>query len=306
MLKARDVRATYFLRSTVTTRRKWRQVTVVGCGLIGSSFALALKRAQMAERVLGLDTSASVLDEARARGVIDDVDDALSVGGVSTSDLVYLATPVLEIVRFMGERLVQTKPGAIITDAGSTKRLVCRAATEHFPPDRYFIGGHPIAGSHQSGVNHARADLFKEATYVLTTDNSPSQSESFNRVRETVEALGCRVKLMTAVGHDRALALVSHLPQLVSSALAKTVNEQDDAATLLALAGPGYKDMTRLADSSWLMWRDVLVSNPAEIATALDLIIEKLGSFRDELKRFEARDNAEFDLLRQFFRDEPF
>lgn len=289
----------------MTTRRMWKQVTVVGCGLIGSSFALALKRAQLAERVLGFDISASVLDEAQARGVIDDVDDAFGVGDVSTSDLVYLATPFLEIVRFMRERIAQTKPGAIITDAGSTKRLVCRAAAEYLPPDRYFIGGHPIAGSHHSGVNHARADLFKEATYVLTTDNSSPQSEYFNRVRETVEALGCRVKLMTAVDHDRALALVSHLPQLVSSALAKTVKEQDDAVTLLALAGPGYKDMTRLADSSWLMWRDVLASNSAEIAAALDLIIDKLSSFRDELKRFEARDNAEFDLLRQFFRDEP-
>ena len=287
----------------VTTKHKWGQVTVVGCGLIGSSFAVALKQNQLAERVLGWDTSTSALAEAQARGVIDDVDEAFSVGGVSTSDLVYLATPVLEIVRFMRERIAQTKPGAVITDAGSTKRLVCRAAEEHLPPNRYFIGGHPIAGSHHSGVNHARPDLFTAATYVLTNENSSTQSESFKRVRETVEALGCRVEMMTAVDHDRALALISHLPQLVSSALAKTVTEQDDATTLLTLAGPGYKDMTRLADSSWSMWRDVVATNPAEIATALDLMVEKLSSARDELHRFGTEDVSEFTALRRLFQD---
>ena len=287
----------------MTPEQKWKQVTVIGCGLIGSSFALTLKHNRVCERVLGWDTSASVLDQAAALGVIDNVDDAFSVGDVSTSDLIYLATPVLEIVRFMRERIPQTKPSAIITDAGSTKRLVCRAAEEHLPPDRYFIGGHPIAGSHHSGVNHARSDLFRDATYVLTTDNSPPQSESFNLMRETVEALGARVKLMTAVDHDRVMAFVSHLPQLVSSALARTVTEQDDAASLLALAGPGYKDMTRLADSSWSMWRDLLATNRAEIATALDLIVEKLGSARDELNRLSPRDRAEFDLLRKLFQE---
>jgi len=287
----------------VTTKPKWKQVTVVGCGLIGSSFALALKHEQICDRVLGWDTSASVLEEAQARGVIDDVDDAFSSGNISTSDLIYLATPVREIIRFMCERIAQTKPGAIITDAGSTKRLVCDAAEEHLPPNRFFVGGHPIAGSHHSGVNHARPDLFTDATYVLTNQNSRPQSESFSRVRQTVEALGSRVKMMTAIDHDRALALISHLPQLVSSALAKTTTEQDDAATFLALAGPGYKDMTRLADSSWSMWGDVLATNPNEIAKALDLMIERLTSARDELHRFGTDQASEFHALRKIFRD---
>jgi prephenate dehydrogenase len=108
---------------------------------------------------------------------------------------------------------------------------------------------------------------------------------------------------MTAVDHDRVLAFVSHLPQLVSSALARTVNQRDDAASLLALAGPGYKDMTRLAASSWSTWRNVLATNSAEIATALDLIVEKLSSARDELNQVGARDGAEFDLLRKLFQE---
>ncbi|HSQ21156.1 MAG TPA: prephenate dehydrogenase/arogenate dehydrogenase family protein [Blastocatellia bacterium] len=288
--------------SFVTTPgQELKQVTVVGCGLIGSSFALALKKNQACDRILGWDTSASILNEALEMGVIDDVDHAFSAGNVSASDLIYLAMPILQIVRFMREGILQTKSGAIITDAGSTKGVICRAAAEHLPDNRHFIGGHPIAGSHLSGVRHASAELFSGATYVLTTDNLAKGSKPFNRVHETVEALGARVKLMSAFDHDRLLALVSHLPQLLSSALARTVAEQHDAAALIALAGPGYKDTTRLAGSSWSMWSDVLATNSAEIATALDLIIRKLISVRNELHRFRTPDDSELDALRKLF-----
>ena len=285
----------------MTTKQKWKQVTIVGCGLIGSSFALALKRSKLCERVLGWDISATVLNEALKLGVIDGLDHAFPAGDISDSDLIYLATPILQIVRFLRERIPQTMPGAIITDAGSTKRAIRKAAKEYLPDNRHFIGGHPIAGSHLSGVRYASADLFIAATYVLTTDNSAPGSQPFGLLRETVEALGAHVKLMTAADHDRALALTSHLPQLLSSSLAKTIVEQDDAAELIALAGPGYKDMTRLAESSWSMWRDVLATNPTEIGTALDLIVEKLSSARDELHRFRTEDDSEFNALRKLF-----
>jgi len=287
----------------VTTTQRWKQVTIVGCGLIGSSFALALKRANLCERVLGWDTSTSALEEALTLGVIDHVDHAFSAGDISRSDLIYLAMPVLQIVSLLHERTSQIKPGAIITDAGSTKGAICRAAEECVPCDRHFIGGHPIAGSHLSGAKHASADLFTGATYVLTTDDSATESKSLDQVRATVEAIGAHVRLMSAVDHDRALALISHLPQLLSSVLAKSIAEQSDASTLLALAGSGYRDMTRVALSSWSMWRDVFATNPAEIATALDLIVEKLSSARDELNRFGTEHDSEFDTLRKLFQD---
>lgn len=287
----------------MTPKQTWAQVTIVGCGLIGSSFALALKRSKICGRVLGWDSSPSVLEEAVALGVIDDVDHAFRVNDVSASDLIYLATPVLQIVRFMRERSSQTKSAAIITDAGSTKGIICRAAKEYLPDNRHFIGGHPISGSHLSGVKHARADLFTETTYLLTTGNSAPGTRPFNRVRETIEALGARVKLMSAVEHDRALAWVSHLPQLLASALATTVVAQDDATAMLDLAGPGYKDMTRLAESSWSMWRDILVTNPSEISTALELVVKNLNSARDELHQFGTGDDPEFDVLRKLFKD---
>jgi prephenate dehydrogenase len=277
-------------------------VTVIGCGLIGSSFALALRKGRAVERVLGWDSSSLVLNDALKLGVIDDVDQAFASGEVTQSDLIYLAMPVSHNIRFLRERIPQTKPGAIITDAGSTKRLVCQAARDYLPDNRHFVGGHPIAGSHHSGVRHAKRDLFAGATYVLTDDNSAPETESFNRLQETVEALGAQVKVLSSVDHDRALALVSHLPQLLSSALATTVAEQQDAAALIALAGPGYKDMTRLAESSWSMWCDVFDTNPAEIAMALNLLIEKLTLARNALNGSSARGDSELPALRELFK----
>ena len=386
------------------TKHKWDQVTVVGCGLIGSSFALALRRSGACERILGWDSSPAALKEALAVGAIDGADQNLAAGDISASDLVYLAMPVLEIVRFLREHGSEIRHGAIITDAGSTKMLICDAAA-HLPAGFHFIGGHPIAGSHLSSAAHARADLFEDTTYVLTTDYSNPNGEPFTRLQETIEGLGARLELMTAADHDRTLALVSHLPQLVSSALAATVRTgikrsevrdqrsevrggspsvresaaipggagipgsevrdqrsevrggspsvresaaipgsevrdqrsevrggspsvRESAAIpggtgipgsaaipaggppaslpahrdeLSGLAGEGYRDMTRLAASSWAVWRDILSTNPKNIAAAIDLFMEKLCAVRDELQRSGSDLDAEFPATQVLF-----
>src|ERR1700682_2595616 len=151
----------------------WNRVTIIGCGLIGASFALALRRAGACARIAGWDTSAPVLDEAVRTGVIDEVDQAFASEAVSSSDLIYLAMPVGEIIDFLRERGRQIKPGAVITDAGSTKVEICRAARLHLPDAQQFVGGHPVAGSHLPGLAHARDDLFAGAPYVLITDGDP-------------------------------------------------------------------------------------------------------------------------------------
>lgn len=264
--------------------RKWNRVTVVGCGLIGASFALALRRAGACERIAGWDSSAAVLTEALERGIIDEIDQPLADGCVSQSELFYLAMPVGEIIRFLRERGRQTERGAIITDAGSTKAQVCRAAREHLPEGRLFVGGHPVAGSHHAGLAHARHDLFAGAPYALITGDGGEDGQALEALKETVELLGARAVLTTAVEHDQAMAVVSHLPQLLSSALAAAAREQPDADALLNLAGPGYRDMTRLAASSWSVWRDILATNPAPVARALNVLIDKLAAVRDELQ----------------------
>jgi prephenate dehydrogenase len=267
----------------------WKRVTIVGCGLVGASFALGLRRAGVCRRVAGWDASSAVLDEALARGVIDEVDTSFARGAESPSDLVYIALPVKGIINFLRERGAQVRRGALITDAGSTKVEICGAAGAHLPEGRRFIGGHPIAGSHLAGIAHARADLFENAPYVLVRsegdDESEGAGESFAAFEETLKSVGARAVWMTAAEHDRAMSFVSHLPQILSSALHATINGQPDADALVYLSGTGYRDMTRLAGSSWLVWRDILQTNPAPIVAALDAITDRLKVVRDELQQ---------------------
>jgi prephenate dehydrogenase len=198
--------------------------------------------------------------------------------------LIYLAMPVGQIIEFLENSGHRTKPGVVITDAGSTKVEICGAAHRHLKDARQFVGGHPIAGSHLQGLAHARADLFAGAPYVLIHDENQDEGQTHAALRETLELMGANVTLMTAREHDRAMALVSHLPQVMASALAAIVKDQHDADALLRLSGAGYRDMTRLAASPWAMWGDILMSNATETVAALGSLIGKLTSIRDELR----------------------
>jgi prephenate dehydrogenase len=224
--------------------------------------------------------------------MIDEVDQALDTGNVSNADLIYLAMPVSGIINFLKERGNQIREDAIVTDTGSTKSEICEVAYTHLSDKGQFIGGHPIAGSHFAGLAHARTDLFQNAPYVLI-QNDKSDTNKLSLLKETVELIGARVEVMTATGHDRAFSLVSHLPQLLSSALASTIMDQPDAVALLRLSGSGYKDMTRLAASSWSIWKDIFTTNRFQLAEALDALIVKLNTALDELNEM---DNTNPDL----------
>jgi prephenate dehydrogenase len=282
------------------TALKWNRVTVVGCGLIGASFALALKESGACERVAGWDASQSVLDEALDGGIIDEVDQSFAAHEASAAELLYLATPIKATIGFFQKYGLKIRQGVTITDAGSTKTEVCRAALEHLPQGPLFIGGHPVAGSHHSGLSYARADLFKDAPYVLI-GNAEEKDSRFIALKETIAGIGARIELMTAQAHDSAMALVSHLPQLLSSALAATIKSQTDANHLLNLSATGYRDMSRLAASSWQMWRDVLLTNPAPIAGALSALIERLAQIRDELEDCCQRGEIDLALTKALF-----
>jgi prephenate dehydrogenase len=262
----------------------WDRVTVVGCGLVGASFALALREAGACAGVAGWDADPVVLDEATRLGAIDEVDEAFKAGGVSRSDLVYLATPVGQIVEFLRAGAPGVAAGAVVTDAGSTKVEVCRAARSQAQKGWRFVGGHPVAGSHLRGPSHARAGLFEGAPYVLTPPEDGSDPSALAALEETLKLVGARVSVLAAAEHDRALARLSHLPQLVSCALAAAVAEQTRDEEISALAGGGYRDMTRLAASPWGIWRDILATNSREVADALDALIPKLAAARDGLR----------------------
>jgi prephenate dehydrogenase len=292
----------------MTTR--WDRVTIIGCGLIGASFALALRRAGACVRIAGWDASASVLEEAVRAGVIDEVDQAFvdqafvtkgASESVSSSDLIYLAMPVAEIIEFLNKQACQIKPDAVITDAGSTKVEICRAARLHLAGTQQFVGGHPVAGSHLQGLAHARSDLFAGAPYVLVTDGDQDEGHAHTALKETLDLLGACVTYMTAAEHDRVMALVSHLPQIVASALAAVTKDQPDFDALVSLSGAGYRDMTRLASSSWSVWGGILATNSTETVAALDALLGKLTAVRNELFDCSEQVGLELTITRSLF-----
>jgi len=277
---------------------EFKSVCVVGCGLIGGSFALALRRAGFMGRITACGGSRSPL-LAVERGVVDAVEESFERGEVCEADLIYLAAPIGGIIDFLRTRSRQIRQGATVTDAGSAKVEICRAARASLPAGVTFVGGHPMAGAENTGVQYARADLFDRATYALMIGQGIEEAE-FDRFKSLVESIGARVLLTRPEDHDAAVALISHMPQLVASALASLLGpgrdvEAADLALARRLAAAGWRDMTRLAGSAWGVWRDICLTNQPNISNALGSLIAELQSLKDAL---DARD---FNRARELF-----
>ncbi len=247
---------------------------------MGGSWGLALKRAGFRGRRVGVDTP-EVLERALARGAIDEAARDLPAA-LNGADLVILATPVGRILDALSSLKAHAAPQALITDVGSTKRLITRRAQEIFGEAPLFLGGHPLAGKERSGLEHAEADLFDGARYVLTPlDLRHLEDARVKRFRALVETLGARPFVAEAAAHDRAMAYLSHLPQLVSTALASLTAEQAaEEALPTELAAAGFRDLTRLADSPYALWRDICLTNIENIPSALEALIEKLETLK--------------------------
>lgn len=256
----------------------FQHVVIVGCGLIGCSFALALRRAGFDGRISGWGSPESV-QEAVRRGMISERERSFDEGHPCSGDLIYLAAPVMAILDFLQTKSGLLKPGSFVTDAGSTKVEICRTAQQHLPSAVDFLGGHPMAGSEKSGPEHARADLFEGAAYILTPDDRTS-SERLAQMELLLREIGARPIRMDAAEHDRAVAYISHLPQYLSTALAAMLEHHPDARHWLSLAGEGFRDMTRLAASRFPLWRDITRTNRENIVHALDDYIQQLSSLR--------------------------
>ncbi len=271
----------------------FKRAAVIGIGLIGGSFALAAKRAGVVESVVGVARSADTREGALEMGAADEVT-ADAAEAVRGADLVYIAVPVGATRSIFGQIRDSLEPGALVTDAGSTKREVMAAAAELLPDSITFIGGHPMAGSEQSGIRAARADLFEGAAYYLTPGETTTQDE-LDRMLALVRALGARPDVKVAEYHDRMMAATSHLPHLVAAALASTIHRlasgQKEVGNSL---GTGFTDTTRLAEGSPEVWRDIFLSNPDNVAAALDRMIEQLQQFG---AAFREMDRALFDQL---------
>lgn len=248
---------------------KWDVVTIAGVGLIGGSFALALRKAGFTGRILGVG-SANTVRIALDRGVIDE---ALPLAqAAAQSDVVYLSHTIERILETLGTIDTTVRPGTLITDAGSTKHAIAERAGQTVRKGR-FVGGHPMAGKESRGVEAADADLFRGRPYVLTGEDPELES--------WIAKIGARLVKLDAAEHDRLVALVSHVPQLLSTALASLIADSPEAANV---AGPAASDLTRLALSPYEIWRDIFATNTGEIDSALQAAIARLEELRRNLR----------------------
>lgn len=259
-----------------------QNVAIIGVGLIGGSFGLALKKRGFQGNIAGVARQ-QTLEKAMALGAIDQ-GFVEPEGAARHADLVYLATPIAAILDIMPRIRTVAPANAIVTDAGSTKAEIAERAAKLFDDSPVFIGGHPMAGRERRGVENASADLFEGATYVLTpTRREHLEKPAAVEFRGWLERLGARVVVMDAELHDEIVAWTSHLPQLVATALATTVLESVSRDNLM-LAGPGLRDTTRLADSPYSVWRDICFTNAENIADALNAMMQKLEYLRENLR----------------------
>lgn len=254
-----------------------KTVVIVGVGLIGGSFALALRKAGFRGRIIGV-SSPQTVEAARARGVIDEAGSLDQA--VPEADLVYLAQPISRILATIEEIDPLLRDGALVTDAGSTKAEIVDRAGRCIRKGQ-FLGGHPMAGKERRGVEEAEPDLFAGRTYVLTPEGpqdleTPAAAEFLDWIRR----IGGVPVVLGPAEHDRVVSLTSHLPQLASTALATTLAGQLDLERYLQVAGPGLMDTTRLAMSSFEIWRDIMATNTPEIEQALDAYIAELRGLR--------------------------
>ena len=265
-----------------------RQITIVGTGLIGGSLALALKKRKFAGRIVGCDREAT-LEKARNRGAIDE-GVANPADAVRGSQVVVLATPVLAIVDLI-ERLGPALPAkTLLTDVGSTKTVVATQALKVFGKNagRRFLAGHPMAGKELSGVDYADADLFQNAVWFLTPlpgQNLKNLSDGLvGEFAGWIDLIGARIAVVPPDEHDRLCAWISHLPQMISTALAAAlVEEFGEEAPLLAAGGRALREMTRISASPYSMWRDVAITNKKNIEDALFKLEQRLAHIRENL-----------------------
>ncbi len=265
----------------------FEKVVVIGVGLIGGSFALALKSAKRCGHVVGVGRSAANLETALARGAIDSRE-ADAAKAVLDADLVLVATPVAQFEKIFLAMQPNLKSDALVMDAGSTKRDVVAAARRGLGGRiARFVPAHPIAGAEKSGAAAAGADLFRNRRLVLTPLEE-NKKEDVEALADLWTAIGARVSRMTPQEHDEVFAAVSHLPHLLAFALVSDLGARADAARLFGYAAGGFRDFTRIASSDPEMWRDICVANRDRLLHELHLYEKKLKEMGQMLETADA------------------
>jgi prephenate dehydrogenase len=260
----------------------FEQLGLVGCGLMGGSFALALKRAGLVKRVVGFSPSETTTTRALQMGVIDQI--ATSASNAATgSDLILIAVPVSATEASFQAIAQELSSNCLVMDVGSTKSDVLAAAKAALGNKfAQFVPAHPIAGKEVAGVEHADADLYNGCQVILTPTDLTDLTGKTQLQQATAlwQALGCKVRQMTATDHDAAFAAVSHLPHLLAFAFMNSISGQKQRSEFLDLAGPGFRDFTRIAAGDPKVWRDIFLANSAEV-------LAQSQNFRSSLEALE-------------------
>src|SRR6202521_4309825 len=282
-----------------------RQITIIGTGLIGGSFALALRKRRFAGHIVGCDRE-SALKPAKHCGAIDKgfIEPAYAVRG---SQLVVLATPVLAIVDLIGRLGPALPASTLLTDVGSTKAAVVERALTVFGKSagKRFLAGHPMAGKENSGVEYADADLFQNAVWFLTPlPEQKIHDGLFAEFAGWIDQIGARIAVVDSAEHDRFCAWISHLPQMISTALAATlVDEFGPDAPVLDIGGRALREMTRISGSPYSMWRDIAITNRKNLSHVLQKLEQRLAHIRENPDSRELA--AEFERAHQLRKSPP-
>ncbi len=278
----------------------FQKISIIGTGLIGGSLGLALKQSQNHRfKIIGFDIDSKSLDVALEIGAITEKANSIE-DAVKDADVVFLCTPIGEILRQIQIVARNVKSGTIITDVGSVKKIILKEA-EKIRNDVYFIGGHPMAGSERKGIYSADPFLFQNAVYVICPSfNVPIKI--VNNFIELVKLTGANIILLDPEIHDRISAYISHLPQLLAVLLVNTAGGM--GTDYLSLAGGGFRDLTRIASSQFEMWRDIISFNKEKIIEALDNFTNGLNKYRNFIKSGEI-ENFKIEFSSAFkFRNE--
>jgi prephenate dehydrogenase len=297
------------------------RVTILGTGLIGGSFALALRKYTAEMHISGWDRP-EVVREAQSRSAINESFSGNLAPALHNSDLIYIALPIAATIDLLPEIARLAPPHALVTDACSTKVRIAQAAAELFPGEKgaLFLGGHPMAGRELPGITHADADLFRENTYALIAkfpelvvaglqtsssppagERRPSDDPRVSAFVKILEKIGARPLWLGAPQHDYAVGLASHLPQLAAVALAGFLYDRlDENGLPITLAGPGLRDSLRLAGSPYSTWRDIVLTNQEVLSAALDLFARRLDDLREKLASRELE--ADFDAANELYK----
>jgi prephenate dehydrogenase len=261
-----------------------RQITIIGTGLIGGSFGLALKKRRFKGRIVGCDREA-ILKRAQRLGVID-VGESNPLEAISGSQVILLATPVGAIIELI-ERLGPTlSPQSLLTDVGSTKAEVLSRAEKIFGDNTrtHFLAGHPMAGKEHSGVEFADPDLFQDAAWLITPSPGQNVDDGLSgEFLKWVKKIGARVATIDADEHDQLCAWISHLPQLISTALAALLVDEYGNKPMLEAGGRALQEMTRISGSPYSMWRDIALTNKKNIQQTLLKLEQRLAHLRENL-----------------------